>query len=236
LAAHFPVRLKASVQSLLKTDAGVEVHYSDVDGHDDTLSADACVLATRLPEALSIYPAGREVAGPLADNLHYNRGLVVQLGYTRRPTCPAIGLLLATREQAQIGLIWLEHNKNPDRVPAGHSLFSVYFDEAVNDQYFTLGADELTALTSGFVQEMFPELRGALDMTHVTRWPLAIPNPAPGIYKQVHAMKSRIDPNDRIQYAGDYFTCVGQNSAIYYGRLAAENLIRQFRTLGARSA
>jgi protoporphyrinogen/coproporphyrinogen III oxidase len=227
LATHFPVLLKTPVQSLVKTDDGVLVRYRDADGNGGTLQADACVLATRLPEAVAIYPAYREITGTLADNLRYNRGLVVHLGYSRRPSCPAIGLLLPAREQAQIGLIWLEHNKNPDRVPSGHSLFSVYFDEAVNDRYFTRDDDELVSLTSGFVQELFPQLHGTLDLTHVTRWPLAIPNPAPGIYKQVHTMKNRIDPKDRIQYAGDYFTCIGQNSAIHYGRLAAENLIRQ---------
>ena len=64
-----------------------------------------------------------------------------------------------------------------------------------------------------------------MDMSHVTRWPMAGPNPATGIYAKVAAMKARINPDDCIQLAGDYFTCTGQNSAIYWGRKAAENLI-----------
>jgi hypothetical protein len=54
---------------------------------------------------------------------------------------------------------------------------------------------------------------------------MAIPNPATGVYKAIHAMKQRIDPADAIQLAGDYFTCTGQNSAIHWGRKAAENVL-----------
>ncbi len=57
-----------------------------------------------------------------------------------------------------------------------------------------------------------------MDMSHVTRWPMAGPNPATGIYAKVAAMKARINPDDCIQLAGDYFTCTGQNSAIYWGK------------------
>jgi oxygen-dependent protoporphyrinogen oxidase len=225
LARNLRVHLRTSVNALRKSNSGVTVHFADRDGHDGSMRADACVLATRLPEALSIYPSYRTQAAGLVDTMHYNRGLVVQLGYSRRPTCPALGLLLSASEHAQIALIWLEHNKNPDRVPPGHALFSVYFDETANDRYFASSQEVLSALVSTYLQSLFPALSGALDLIHVTRWPLAVPNPAPGVYRLIHALKARIDPADRIQYAGDYFTCVGQNSAIHYGTVAAENLI-----------
>lgn len=227
LVKQVPVCLRATAMSLTRSGEGVQAHFCDAQGDSGTVRADGCVLATRLPEALSIYPPYREIAGPLADQLRYNRGLVVQLGYASRPACRALGLLLSAREHAQIGLIWLEHNKNVDRAPAGQALFSVYFDEAVNDQYFDRDDAQLIALAGGYLEQLFPAMRGTRHLAHVTRWPLAIPNPAPGVYTHLRAMKSRIDPHDRIQYAGDYLTCVGQNSAIYYGRIAAQNLLRR---------
>lgn len=226
LGAHFPVRLRTAVLRVRAKDDGVTIYCRDEGGEEDSIEADACVIATRLPEAVAIYPTFRVVTGTLADDLHYNRGLVVHLGYERRPMCPAIGLLLAAHEHPAIGLIWLEHNKNPDRVPGTQSLFSVYFDEAVNDQLFDRDSSELIRLAASFIEQLFPSLREGAVVAHVTRWPLAIPNPSPGIYRAVHAMKTRLNPAASIQYAGDYFTCVGQNSAIHYGRLAAENLIR----------
>lgn len=225
LARHADVRLNSPVQSIQRSAQGVDIQYTTADGGSHTLAADACVLATRVPEALSIHPPFRDIAGPLATDLTYNRGLVVQLGYTHKPALPAIGILLPTVEQNEIGLIWLEHNKNPDRAPAGHALFSVYFDDAVCDDFGQRTDEALIAFCHGYLARLFPELAAALHMSHVTRWPMAVPNPATGTYAQVAQMKQRIDPADRIQYAGDYFTCTGQNSAIYWGRRAAENLL-----------
>jgi len=227
LASAFEVRLRCPVTAIRRDAGGVRVELRAEGNEEEILRADACVLATRLPEAVVLYPPARTIAGRLGEILRYNRGLVVQIGYRRRPACPAVGLLLGAVEHDEIGLIWLEHNKNADRAPAGHALFSVYYDEAVNDRCFGRADDALLATSAAYLETLFPELKGARDFGHVTRWPLAIPNPAPGIYREVHAMKSRLDPSDPVQLAGDYFTCVGQNSAVYYGRMAAERLLAQ---------
>lgn len=224
LAATLDVRLHTSASSVRRIGNRVEVTATAQDGSPLRLEADACVLATRLPEALALDPQLREPVGELAAKLHYNRGLAVQLGYCRQPKCRAIGLLLGAVEHPDIGLIWLEHNKNPDRLPTGHSLFSVYFDEVTNDQNFNADDEHLRQIASAYVEKLFPDLASQQDLYHVSRWPLAIPNPAPGVYRAVHQMKTALDPRDRVQLAGDYFTCVGQNSAIHYGRLAAERL------------
>lgn len=225
LASRLDVRLGSPVQSVRRSNQGVEVQYRDPAGQTRTLHADAAVIATRMPETIGMHPPFRAVAGALADELTYNRGLSVQLGFRVRPASRALGLLIPTVEHNEIGLVWLEHNKNPDRAPPGHALYSVYFDEAACDEWFHRPAEELADFCTGFLVRLFPELHGQRDMAHVTRWPLAVPDPATGIYAKVAAMKQRIDPRDCIQYAGDYFTCTGQNSAIYWGRRAAENLL-----------
>lgn len=226
LAQGLALRLNSPALALRKSAGGVEVDIRNAHGEPETLTADTCILATRLTEAFEIYPASRELAGSLAETIRYNRGLCIDVGYSVRPANPAIGLLLGVVEHSEIGLIWAQHNKNPDRVPAGHSLFTIYFDEAVNDQYFDASDTALVAIAHAYIEKLFPELLGHRDLCHVSRWPLAIPNPAPGYYQKIHAMKARIDPADCVQLAGDYFTCVGQNSAIYYGRQSAERLLQ----------
>ncbi len=223
LAARLDVRLRTPARAIHYDGSRVSVEL----GAGETLHADACVLATRLPEALALYPPARKIAGRLGEVLHYSRALVVHLGYRKKPACPAVGLLLGAVENPDIGLIWLEHNKNADRAPPGHALFTVYSDETTNDHRYALSDEDLIASSAAYLEKLFPELRGERDFAQVTRWPLAIPNPAPGIYREIHAMKSRLDPEDPVQLAGDYFTCVGQNSAIYYGRLAAERVLAQ---------
>ena len=227
LAEGLDLRLATPAQALRRVHGGVEVDATQADGSALRLQAEHCVLATRLPEALAIDPTLQDVAGELNSKLHYNRGLVVQLGYPMRPRCPAIGLLLGAVEHPDIGLIWLEHNKNPDRVPKGHALYSVYFDEVTNDANFAASEAVLRRIASGYVEQLFPELSGRSILCEVTRWPMAIPNPAPGVYQAVQRFKAALDAADPVQLAGDYFTCVGQNSAIHYGRRAAEAVLAQ---------
>jgi protoporphyrinogen oxidase len=228
LAANLDILLNTTALSITKVSGGVDVVVRREGDEQEILNADTCVLATRLPEAIAIYPPARALAGDLTETLTYNRGLCIAIGYRVRASNPAIGLLLGSVEHEQIGLIWAEHNKNPDRVPQGHSLFNVYFDEAINDQYFNASDDSLVGIASSYVEQLFPELKGQRDISRVTRWPMAIPNPAPGYYRQIHEMKARSDPGDCVQLAGDYFTCVGQNSAIYYGRQSADRLLKHF--------
>jgi oxygen-dependent protoporphyrinogen oxidase len=225
LARDLDVHLKTRATAVNKVEGGVEVEAIDATGTSFTLTADACVLATRLPEAMDIYPPAREMAGALAEKLRYNRAWVVQLGYAKQPASKAVGVLLGTVEQPEITLLWQEHMKNNDRAPAGHSLFSVYSDEAANDEWYGRSDEELIALATRFVERLHPELKGHQDATLVTRWPMAIPNPSPGVYKALFAMKQRLNPADSVQLAGDYFTCTGQNSAIHYGKRAAENIL-----------
>ncbi len=224
VASHLNVRTNASVSDISRTNSGVEITYTEA-GKQASIKADACVLATRLPEAVKLAPSIAHTAAPLASQLHYNRGLLVHLGYAKKTKTKALGVLLSTAEDPHIGLIWLEHNKDPEVAPPGHSQITCYFDESGIDG---VGAGEDTdymTYATNMIERIFPELRGSQDLLEISRWPIAIPNPAPGIYKAVHAMKQRIDVADPIQLAGDYFTCTGQNSAIYWGRRAAENLI-----------
>ena len=225
LASRLNTRLNARVRQVRRNATGVEVDWNDGEGNSLNEQADACVIATRLPEALEIYPEYAEIAGSLASRITYNTGLCIHLGYRRQTACKAVGVLISTREHDQVGLVWLEHNKAPDRAPTGHSLLTCYFDSAAPGDCFHQPDEQLIRTADAYLQKLFPELQGQLDFTHVSRWPLAIVNPAVGIYREVHRLKQSIDPNSQIQYAGDYFTCTGQNSAIHYGHVAANNLL-----------
>lgn len=225
LAKSLDVRLNTQALRLEKSSSSVKLAVRDASGREDEIKARVCVLATRLPEATDLYPPATEMAGGFGQALRYNRAWVVHVGYRMRPEQKVCGVLLPTSEAPDVGLLWFEHNKNPDRVPAGHALFSVYSDESTNDRCYNLSDVDLIQLGLDFVESLFPELRGHRDMTNLTRWPLAIPNSAPGFYREMHAMKQRLDPTDAVQLAGDYFTCTGQNSAIYYGKRAAENIL-----------
>ena len=170
LAQHMQVTNGAAVLGVEKSGGKVSVSYRRQDGDAQVLSADSCVLATRLNEAMDIYPAARGLAGEFGAKLRYNRAWVVQLGYTRQPQKKLVGVLVSRAAEHRIGLLWCEHAKNSDRAAAGHSLFSVYSDESANDECLAMSDEQLTTIGTSFVERLFPELRGALDMSHTKRW------------------------------------------------------------------
>lgn len=226
LAATLDVRTNCTVVAVNTSSRGVTVTYRDSAGGPKTMQADACVIATQLPEATELAPELVHAMAPLAEPLTYNRAVLVHLGFRKRTSTQALGVLVGTVEHPQIALVWLEHNKLPEAAPAGHSLFTIYFEESGLDSVEPNIDSRFVNIALAFVTRLFPEIAGECDLQQVVRWQRAIPHPAPGIYAAIHQMKLRLDPSARIQLAGDYFTCTGQNSAIHWGKVAADNLIR----------
>ena len=226
LSAQLDVRLDSAATAVRRHAQGVQVTYRDSAGSEQTLAADGCVIATQLPDVAALAPELAGAIEPLSASLTYNRTVLVHLGFSKQTLSRAIGVLVGTAEHPQIGLVWLEHNKLAEAAPPNHSLFTVYFEERGLDSVQPGSNECFVEIAVEFVTKLFPELVGQCDFTNVGRWQRAVPNPAPGVYRAMHEMKSRLDPASRIQLAGDYFTCTGQNSAIYWGNVAADNLLR----------
>lgn len=227
LARELDVRLNAPAVNVQQEGDQVRVEWQE-SGLDQSETVDACVVATRLPEAIKICPAYRELAAEFNSRLYYSKGVVVHLGYAKQTESKAIGIFVPDKEEAQIALVWLDHNKLPVSAPPGHSLITCYMNNITGDQFNEMDDQAFIGKAAGFLQLHFPELEGHLDLTRVSRWPLAIPFPEPGAHTALHQLKQRLSPESPIQFAGDYFTVTGQNSAIHYGHKAAETLLRKF--------
>ena len=65
-------------------------------------------------------------------------------------------------------------------------------------------------------------------MSQVTRWPLGLTNPDVGFFKKVKEVNDKLNPADRIQFAGDYRSTAGQNSAVAWGNNVARDVIKHF--------
>jgi protoporphyrinogen/coproporphyrinogen III oxidase len=53
---------------------------------------------------------------------------------------------------------------------------------------------------------------------------VALPQTRVGVYQRIAEFTSGIDPTSRIQFAGDYLSQTGQNTAVAWGNRAAANL------------
>lgn len=225
------VRYATEVTKITASDDGLSLEAIDRKTATDwSHHSDACVIATTLPEAVDIYPPCADVVAPLAESLHYVPGICVHLGYRVSTQSKAVMVLVPTQENSDLTLIWLDHNKVSDRAPDGHSLLYLYYDDAVAAEAWKKTDDNLIDECSKFVERVFPELAGEQDMQHVSRWDRAVPLPSPGTYRNMYVVRKNLDEQAgaRVQLAGDYLSCVGQNTAIVYGEMAAKNLISSF--------
>ncbi len=228
LAEGMDLRLDTEVLEVRRQPGHVEVTYRDPVQGSITERADVAVIATPLPQALQLYPPARTHYAPLADVITYNRGLCVHLGFSAATRTGALMVMMPPSEQPEIALLFLEHNKAPDRAPAGHSMITVFFDETTIDRPWAMGDEALIAHTATVVENILPELAGRLAMSHVTRWSPGLTNPGLGIYKAMQAVNRAVDPTDRVQLVGDYRSTAGQNSAVAWGNNVARDLIRTF--------
>jgi len=62
-------------------------------------------------------------------------------------------------------------------------------------------------------------------LTHVTRWGRALPFTRIGTYRNIGRLNAALNPASPIQYAADFMSAAGQNTAVEFGNRAAHNLI-----------
>jgi oxygen-dependent protoporphyrinogen oxidase len=219
------VGVKLDCPVLCVGDAGdhVEVRWGER-GAIEERRFDACVIAAPLPTATEICPDRASILRPLNDAMGYTQCLSVAVA-TRVPTrSPALVVQLPPREDAEIALMFLNHNKCADRAPAGRGLVECCWEARASRAAFAATDDDISARTLTSVLRVFPELAGQIAFTHVTRWARALPHTRIGAYKLIGEFNAAIDPNSRIQFAGDYMSAAGQHTAVAFGTRAAETL------------
>ena len=225
LAAGLDVRLGCEVEQVSETAAGVEIVHPG----GQSLVFDACVVACPLGAATRLCAGHADLLGPLNESLTYTQAISVALGTTQRPSCPALMIQFPSREDRDVALTFLDHNKGPERTPAGHGLFSADWEMTASAEAMSLSDDELVERSTRSLLRIFPELAGTVDFAHVRRWPLALVHTKIGAFKKIGEFNAALDPAAPVQFAADYMSEAGQNTAITFGTRAAENLIRSSR-------
>jgi oxygen-dependent protoporphyrinogen oxidase len=220
LADRLKVHLQTPVTEVRRTGNGVSVTHSGA-----TSDYDACVVTCPLPEATAICVDDRPMLEPLNDSLGYTQCVSVAIGTTRRPDCPAFLVMFPSVEDPDIALMFLDHNKAPDRAPAGHGLLSCLWETGASGRMIDAPDEALIERTLASVFDVFPELRGTVAFTHVTRWRRALPFTRIGAYRDIGRFNAALDPTSPVQYAADFMSAAGQNTAVEFGDRAARKLI-----------
>jgi oxygen-dependent protoporphyrinogen oxidase len=220
LAGRLKVHLQTPVTEVRRAENRVRVSHSGT-----TSVYDACVVTCPLPEATAICLDDRNVLGPLNNSLGYTQCVSVAVGTTRPPECSAFLVMFPSVEDPDIALMFLDHNKAADRAPAGHGLLSCLWETGASERMIDAPDEQLVDHTLATVFEVFPELRNTVELTHVTRWRRALPFTRIGAYQDIGRLNAALDPASPVQYAADFMSAAGQNTAVEFGNRAARNLI-----------
>ncbi|XAY07384.1 hypothetical protein DSM112329_04265 [Paraconexibacter sp. AEG42_29] len=224
LADEVGVALNTPVVSISETADQVDVEFREPNGRMVRAAYDAAIVTCPLPIASEICPGQREQLGPLAQALGYTQCITVGIGTTRAPDCPAFLVQLPSREDAEIALLFLDHNKAADRAPTGHGLISACWETDAATAMFGATDEAIVGRTLETVFRVFPELAGTVDFVEVTRWTRALPKTSIGSYKQIGEFMAGVDRSSRVQFAADYMSAAGQNTAVEFGTRAANSV------------
>src|SRR5262249_8032816 len=137
----------------------------------------------------------------------------------------AYTVLVPTVEHPEALLIFLQHNKCPDRAPYGHSLVTIYTDTTVTDRFLDCTDGQLEEWAAGIVERVCPELAEHREFSMVTRWPYAGYLADPGYWRRVSALRSSLPTHGLVHVAGDLFGAGSMESAVRWGEDAARRIL-----------
>jgi oxygen-dependent protoporphyrinogen oxidase len=209
------LRLSTAVGQVERDGVGVRVHANGTSEHFD-----AAVVACPPPQAAAICADPR--LATLADKLRFTRAINVSIGTSKAPATPAFLVQFPRGEDDEIAMIIVESNKARDRAPAGKGLFTISWEMSAADAWFDRPDDEIVARSLKALTGLVGDL--GVELTYVRRWSPALPHTKPGVYRAIGDFAAGIDATSPIQYAGDWLSQTGQNTAVAWGERAAANL------------
>jgi protoporphyrinogen oxidase len=226
IAEVVPVLCNATVTGVDEADGGVTVSWIQ-DGRQHETRADGCVIGAMYHDGVAVWPELKRLSEDFADHLRNVKLISVSLGYATTTKSKAYAVQVPTVEDPNSLLIFLQHNKAPDRVPDGHSLITIYTDTLVTDSYLPKDDAEIVEWAAGTVEKLMPELAGHRDLEVVTRWPKAGYLATPGFWRRSSVLLEALPEDGPVQVAGDLFGAGSMESAVRWGEVAAQRLLKR---------
>ena len=226
IASELNLSLGCRVQVVEEVGQHVRVRWTDPAGVEQDAEFDGCVIATdgrtagRIRRGLD--PERAEFLNRLTYTTHVN---VIAALRTAPANNPAFWINIPESVHPGLIVITLEHNKHPNRAPAGKGLLHI-------DVTSRWGA-ELTGKDDSVVvkevleaaETVLPGVAGDCEFADVHRWDPMVLKSRPGYYRELAEFSQRCSELDRrIQLGGDYFCQSSINAATAAGERAARRL------------
>ncbi|MFL6136348.1 MAG: protoporphyrinogen/coproporphyrinogen oxidase [Frankiaceae bacterium] len=205
LADRVDVHLSKRVQLVKRDGDGARIELAD----GTLLSARAVVLAVPAPQVLDLHPDAPDEERPYLRACTFTSVMRVAclldrpLEPVRRRFGPRLyAALLATGESPLLVGCTVEHNKCPERAPAGRGLVSLLISPRRVPELIDLPDEQVVRAVVAEGERLVPGLGDAMVGHDVVRWRHALPAAPPA------ALRLRGDfvrrPLQPIEYAGDW--------------------------------
>lgn len=221
LADQLDVALGARVTDVEAGAHGVSVGVSRPGDPDAVERADACVIALSAHAMAAVHRGLGAEEREVVASLRYQDLMSVQVALERPPSEPSAVLTLPRAEHRDLCALILDHNKAPDRVPAGRGLIGAYWDPAWVAGHWTADDERTTADALAGIARVLPEVPDLVRFMSVHRWPHGVLVAEPGTYSRLARLHAAYPRDSRIQLAGDYIGGSTTNSALCSGERAA---------------
>jgi oxygen-dependent protoporphyrinogen oxidase len=226
LAKSFEMNLECTVTAVEETGERVTVHWVDTTGTERHGSFDGCVIATDGKTTRSIHRGLDEKRVEFLDGLQYTThvNVIAALGHAPKAN-PAFWINIPASVAPGLIVMTLEHNKHPNRAPAGKGLLHI---DCTAEWAAELAAKDDSVVVKEVMEAadaILPGVSSDVEFADVHRWDPMVLKSYPGYYRDLKAFSERCQELDgRIQLGGDYFCQSSINSATAAGERAARNL------------
>lgn len=221
------VRLSGAVTALERCDNGQQWRLALADG--SRLDADGIVCTTPAPIAARLLqPHDSQLAERLRA-ISYSSAATVNIAYRLSdfPQPPdGFGFVVPAIERRKIIACTFSSLKFSGRAPEGTILTRVFLGGALQERMMSLSDSEMVAAA----REEFKALLGVVAepiLTHVERWPDAMPQYAVGHLGRVAEIERRAAALPGLALAGSALRGVGVPDCIHSGEQAAESVLTQ---------
>jgi oxygen-dependent protoporphyrinogen oxidase len=233
LARHVEVELSARGTAVEERPGGVTVTWDRPGEGEHVEEADVAVIALSAHHMLAVYPQLDPVRRAVVEDIEYSTCVDVHLGLSTPPDEPAMMIQVPSREQPDLCVVVLDHNRAPGRAPAGKGLVTSYWHTAWADQQWDRDDAAIVEEAVPAIDRILPGVAGAVEFAHVQRWRPAVVMSRPGTYRDLARFTAATDTSARVQLCGDYLSASTTNASLCSGERAAERIIAARRPVSA---
>jgi protoporphyrinogen/coproporphyrinogen III oxidase len=238
LAGKLDVRTHSRVLEVVEVDDGVRIRFTGIDGRERTEIGSGAIITLPAYQVPDIYPQLSPECAMFLRGVEYYAMISVNIGLSARPANqPASVVIMPRTISGGIATFTLEHNKAPDRVPAGKGLLAAYITYDQSVKWLDASDQTVTDAVLSAIEPLLPGVSDTVEFSRVNRWyPLGI-LPRPGYYARLAHFNSRRPRLGRIHLAGDYFSTSNLNTVVSAGeRTSCAGVTRRVGQLLPRQA